>query len=250
MSNVVITGAADGIGRALAAQAIQRGATVLGIDVDASRASKTESALGENISFVLADLTDAHGITQAAQAIIEFGPVDVLVHNAGISEVGYFQNTDLGRQQQVISLNLLTPMLLTKMLLAEDALTESASVVFLSSLSRYVSYPGASVYAARKTASPLMPVRYASPTRNMHALTVYPGPTRTAHARRYSPDNAREDSRMPPDALAAHIWDAVDSRQPVLIPGMANKAFAALGRWFPWLTNWMMRKTLLEKFDA
>lgn len=245
----VITGAADGIGKALAAEGIRRGFNVTGIDVDALRADQTQQALGEWANFLIADLTDSREITRLTHDISAKASINVLIHNAGISEVGHFQNTNLERQQAVISLNLLAPMLLTRALLSEQALAPNASIVFISSLSRYVSYPGASVYAATKDgiASYARSLRVAYP--QMHTLTVYPGPTRTAHARRYSPDNSREASRMPPQALAERTWRAVNRRQDVLIPGPANLTFAALGRWFPALTDILMRKSLLEKFE-
>ncbi|MEO1440795.1 MAG: SDR family NAD(P)-dependent oxidoreductase, partial [Chloroflexota bacterium] len=122
-------------------------------------------------------------------------------------------------------------------------------VVFVSSLSRYVSYPGASVYAATKDglASYARSLAVAYP--QMHVLTVYPGPTRTAHARKYSPDNSKEDKRMTPEDLAGRIVTAVDRRQRVLIPGAANWIFAILGRVAPALTDYAMKKSLLEKFE-
>lgn len=240
----VITGAADGIGKALAAACADAGYEVVGVDVDAERAADTEAELG--IAFIIADLTQPDAVAAVAG---QLAGVDLLVHNAGINEVGYFHNTDAARQQAVISLNFVAPVLLTRHLLANDALTEEASIVFISSLSRYVSYPGASVYAATKdgVASYARSLAVAYPDK--HVMTVYPGPTRTAHARRYSPDNSREDKRMSPDDLAGRILKAVEKRQRILIPGAANVAFAVFGRLLPGVANRVMRRSLLEKFE-
>lgn len=249
MTHVVITGAADGIGKALAGAYIAAGYRVTGIDVDAARAEATQQELGEQITFIVADLTDVAVVEDVANQLADAGtPVDVLVNNAGISEVGYFQQTNPARQRAVIQLNFVAPLLLTRHLLAVNALRTDGSVVFMSSLSRYVSYPGASVYAATKDGIASYARSLAVGYPRLHVLTVYPGPTRTAHARRYSPDNAREDKRMAPEVLAGHILRAVEKRQRILIPGAANWTFAVLGRWFPALTNTIMRKTLLEKF--
>jgi hypothetical protein len=43
-------------------------------------------------------------------------------------------------------------------------------------------------------------------------MTVFPGPTRTAHARRYSPDNSREEKRMVPEELAERIFRGVEKK--------------------------------------
>ncbi|MEL6309419.1 MAG: SDR family oxidoreductase [Chloroflexota bacterium] len=244
---VVITGAADGIGKALAALYTTNGHTVIGVDFDAAQAQKTQAQLGEGLSFVIADLSQQAQLDNIAE---QLGTgIDVLIHNAGISAVGYFEKTDIDKQHRVIDVNFLAPMLLTRHLLARNALTVDGSIAFLSSLSHYVSYPGASVYGATKTgiASYARTLSVAYPQR--HVLTVYPGPTRTAHARRYSPDNSRESSRMSSETLASHIVTAINKRQRVLIPSAGNVVFAIAGRLVPRLTNFAMRKTLLEKFD-
>ncbi|MEZ4832710.1 MAG: hypothetical protein R2873_12060 [Caldilineaceae bacterium] len=90
-------------------------------------------------------------------------------------------------------------------------------------------------------------LRLALAPQNVHVLTVFPGPTRTAHARRYSPDNSREDKRMPPEELASRILRAVQRRQWTLIPGAGNRLFALAGRIVPGLVERVMRKTLYEK---
>ncbi|MEM6530649.1 MAG: SDR family NAD(P)-dependent oxidoreductase, partial [Chloroflexota bacterium] len=247
MSKIVITGAADGIGKALAAAYAAAGHDVIGVDVDVDRAAQTQSEIGERLSFVIADLSDADEVQRTADEIGD--RVDVVIHNAGINEVGYFADTNPARQQKVIAINLTAPMLLTRHLLASGTLAGTGSVVFVSSLSRYVSYPGASVYAATKDGLASYARSLSVEYPQMHVLTVYPGPTRTEHARRYSPDNSKEDKRMTPEDLAARIVRAVDDRQRVLIPGAANWIFAILGRVAPALTDYAMKKTLLEKFE-
>ncbi|MGJ3240848.1 MAG: SDR family NAD(P)-dependent oxidoreductase [Anaerolineae bacterium] len=246
MKRIIISGAADGIGKALARQFIAEGHQVIGIDVDAQRAEQTRAELGERLSFVIADLTQSERLPAIAEQI--GGGLDAVIHNAGISEVGYFQQSDIDRQAQVIALNLTAPLVLTREWLARGALNEWASLVFMSSLSHYISYPGASVYSATKSGLASYARSLAITDPRLHVMTVYPGPTRTAHARRYSPDNSRENRRMSADALAEQIVSAMERRQRVLIPGTSNKLFALIGRWFPAITNYAMRKTLLEKF--
>lgn len=247
MSKIVITGAADGIGKALAAQYVEAGHIVIGVDVDETRAQKTQAELGENLSFIIADLSDETALEKVAEEI--GSGVDVLIHNAGISEVGYFEDSNLDNQQRVIAVNLVAPMVLTRHLAARRALPDGASIVFVSSLSRYVSYPGASVYAATKDGLASYARSFSVAYPKLHVLTVYPGPTRTAHARRYSPDNSKENSRMSPEVLASRIIRAIEKKQRILIPSAGTWVFAILGRVAPPLTNFAMKKTLLEKFE-
>ena len=122
-------------------------------------------------------------------------------------------------------------------------------MAFISSLSHFVSYPGAAVYAASKDgiAAYARSLALALTPQQMHVLTVFPGPTRTEHARRYSPDNSREGRRMPPEQLAQQILVAVQRRHRMLIPGLGNRLFARFGHWFPHQSEQIMRRIILDK---
>jgi short-subunit dehydrogenase len=82
---------------------------------------------------------------------------------------------------------------------------------------------------------------------DIHVMTVFPGPTRTAHARRYSPDNSREEKRMAPEALAERIFGGVKKRKRFLVPGFGNRMIAIIGKWFPGVMEDMMRRVILER---
>ncbi|MFO7539042.1 MAG: SDR family NAD(P)-dependent oxidoreductase [Chloroflexota bacterium] len=244
-----ITGAADGIGRALALRYAQAGYTIIGIDQDADRAAATAQAIGANggeAHFILADLAQADDRSRVVEQLAAYPPLTVLIHNAGINAVGHFAQLDLARQEAVLDINLRAPLQVTAALLRQQQLAAAGRLVFISSLSRYVSYPGAAVYAATKDglAAYGRSLNVALP---QSVLTVFPGPTRTAHARRYSPDNSREETRMTPEALAEAIFQADSRRRSHLIPGRQNRLFAQLGHWWPGLMDGAMRKLILEK---
>jgi len=248
----LITGAADGIGRALAFRFASQGYHIIGLDADAQRAQQTEADIRQKggwINFLIADLTSESAIQALLKQLNGKPLIDLLIHNAGISAVGAFAEIDLARQQAVIQLNLLAPLLLTAGLLKQQRLVAGASIAFISSLSHFTSYPGASSYAASKDglASYARSLSVAYAAQNLHLLTIYPGPTRTAHARRYSPDNSREGRRMPPEQVADAIYQAIKTHKRTLIPGFSNRLLAGLGRTFPTLMERIMRKTLYEK---
>lgn len=248
----VITGAADGIGRALAQQYTSSGATVTGIDVDVERATQTQADLinaGGRIRFLVADLTALPKMNNILERLTTRPPIDLFIHNAGISAVGPFIASDIARQCKVIALNLTAPLLLTAGLLQRGLLTPQASLAFVSSLSHFVSYPGATVYAATKDglASYARSLAIALAPQGKHVLTIYPGPTRTAHARRYSPDNSREERRMAPEALARQIVQALHHRRRHLIPSIPQRATALVGQLWPRLTEEIMRRMIYEQ---
>ncbi len=248
----VITGAADGIGRALAHRFGRAGYQVTGIDVDWERAMYTQAELvnaGVNARFALADLADPQAVEQLLETLIGRPPIDVLIHNAGINAVGPFVTSDLTAQERVLAVNLAAPLRLTAGLLGTGQLAHGCTVVALSSLSHFVGYPGAAVYAASKDglATYMRSLSMALADHHGHTLTVFPGPTRTAHARRYSPDNRREHRRMPPEEVADAIYRAVHRRRRRLIPGRSNRLFALVGRLAPGLAAQIMRRTLFEQ---
>src|SRR6478735_3437991 len=82
---VVITGAGSGIGRALAQQFADAGASVVVGDIDSEAATATAAGIGERAVGVGADAASVAGIATLLDAArAAFGPVDVYVANAGV----------------------------------------------------------------------------------------------------------------------------------------------------------------------
>ena len=247
MKHAVITGAAHGIGKALAHRFAQAGYAITGVDMDTAGAARVEREL--DARFVIADLRSEAGIARVLTKLTQGKPIDVLIHNAGINAVGRFSDTTIEDHEHVIAVNFYAPMLLTAALLKADLIANGASIAFISSLSHYTSYPGAATYAATKSglASYARSLSIALAPQNIHVMTVFPGPTRTAHARRYSPHNTREEKRMPPEKLAYHIFRGVQKKKHLIVPGATNRILALLGKWCPPLMAYAMRKVILEK---
>jgi short-subunit dehydrogenase len=247
---VAITGAADGIGQALARRFAQAGYAIVGIDLDEARAAATAAelqSLGAAVEFIIADLSRDEGLALVVEKLAARPPLEMLIHNAGINAAGRFERLDLAAQEKVIAVNLRAPLQLTAALDQRKLLSPTAGLIFLSSLSHYVSYPGAAVYAATKDglAHYGRSLQIARPLG--HTLVVFPGPTRTAHARRYSPDNSREHTRMPPERLAEAIFQAAQRRRARLAPGAVNQLFALAGHLMPRLMEAAMRRAIFDK---
>ena len=82
---VLITGAARGIGYAFARAFVDEGASVMVADRDIERAEMAAQSLGERCAAVLMDVSDQASIEQAVQTTIDrFGRIDVLINNAAI----------------------------------------------------------------------------------------------------------------------------------------------------------------------
>lgn len=246
----LITGAANGIGRALAMRYAQAGYRIVGLDVDGAKAAQTSAeiaAQGGQADFVVGDLSSRAGLAVILPQLASLGPFSCVIHNAGISAVGRFEALPLNRQQAVLHLNLHAPLWLTAELIRQNWLVPEAHFVFLSSLSYFASYPGAAVYAASKDGLANYARSLQAAWRGGRCLIVFPGPVRTAHARRYSPDNSREDGRMPPETLADAIFRAEQAGSSRLIPGAANKLMGSIGHLWPGLLERGMKKVILDK---
>ena len=254
MKRCLITGAAAGIGRALVDVFSAKGYEIVGVDVEPAGAEETERALsdrGVTSTFIVADLASSDGLSSCAARLFKVPPVDVVIHNAGISAVGRLPSMLVEDQLRVIDLNLTAPMALTADLLRGERIAPGGSIVFISSLSHHVGYPGASAYASTQDgiASYGRSLRAELHSADIHVLTVFPGPTHTDHARRYSLDNSRVSARMDPVLLAEMICDCVLRRRTMLIPGIANRLAAFAGSWFPRTMEWAMVRTILNRLD-
>src|SRR5947209_17769894 len=103
----IVTGAARGIGRAIAERYIAEGARVVIADIDTAAGEASAQALGANARFIAADVGDAR---QAAQLVSQTcracGDLDILVNNAGIVHSADFLDITESDFDRVMRVNL------------------------------------------------------------------------------------------------------------------------------------------------
>lgn len=246
----IVTGAASGLGEAIAIRLLEQGASVLALDRAAALSATLRSAA--RVTHVVADLSDRATLDRLDADLGHNGQSDLLIHCAGTSAVGPFAQQSLDVLRTVLWTNLLAPMIITARALEGDVLTGDASIVFVSSLSHYVGYPGAAVYAASKDGLShfARSLRVALQPRGINCLTVFPGPMRTPHAQRFAPPGASAARRMPPERVAAWVMEGVRRRRSRQIPGAGPRLAAALGAMFPTLMTRLMGRTLYRRLAA
>ena len=152
--NVLVTGAASGIGRASAVLLASQGAVLLCTDLDEAGAEQVAGAiteLGGEASAKRLDVTSESGWRAAIEVIDERGGLDVLVHSAGISAATPIADTSLDDWRRVLSINLDGAFLGTReAVVAMRRHGRGGSVVHVSSASGLKAAPGASAYCASK----------------------------------------------------------------------------------------------------
>jgi NADP-dependent 3-hydroxy acid dehydrogenase YdfG len=148
-----ITGAARGIGRATAEACLRQGMKVAIGDVDFEAAQKTAAELGPSAVALPLDVTDRDSFAAFLDgAEQQFGPLDVLVNNAGIMQVGRFIDEDDLTARRMIDINVHGVILGMKLALARMIPRDRGHIVNISSQAGKFGAPGGATYSATKHA--------------------------------------------------------------------------------------------------
>ncbi|OIO68093.1 MAG: short chain dehydrogenase [Zetaproteobacteria bacterium CG12_big_fil_rev_8_21_14_0_65_55_1124] len=148
--NVVLTGAAGGIGRLLAASLAGQGANMA--LVDANEDALKEVAAGIKHSKVIAgDLSSAEGCLAVADAAKKaLGKVDVLINLAGLMSFRCFEEEDLEVMERIIGVNLLGAMRLTRHLLPGMLERNQGRIINVGSVFGSIGFAYFTAYSASK----------------------------------------------------------------------------------------------------
>ena len=214
---ILITGASDGIGQALALEAAARGARV----VLHGRNSKKLEAVYDRImadhpetrpSIAVMDLAkaDSAAYTSVADSVREtYGRLDGLVHNAGILGPRLsIEQYDVVAWQRVLHVNLTAAFALTQVLLPLLKVAEDPSIVFTTSgVGRQGrAYWGA--YSVSKFGTEALAQILADETRHtpLRVNCVNPGPTRTRMRLEAYPAEDRDRLKTPEEVVAPYMF--------------------------------------------
>ncbi|NBB85709.1 MAG: SDR family NAD(P)-dependent oxidoreductase, partial [Bacteroidetes bacterium] len=150
--SVVITGAARGIGRALAVAMADAGADVVGVDLNTDALADTAAAVqgtGQVFHGYACDISDGPAVQALADRLRADGrPVDVLIANAGVLSSGRFVEAAMAHWQRLIEVNLLGTMHCCHALLPLLAAGSGGRILAMASVAGKVGTPGMAAYAA------------------------------------------------------------------------------------------------------
>ena len=260
---VIITGASSGIGKAIALEFGANGSRLLITGRNGEELEKTVQEIrskGIEVVGFQADVSrEADNKKMAEAAIKEYGKIDVLVNNAGISMRALFEDVDLDVVKRVMDINFYGVLYATKYCLPEIRKSKG-SVVGISSIAGYRGLPGRTGYSASKFALNgfLEVLRTELLKTGVHVLTACPGFTASNIRKRSltkdgtsqgeSPRN--ENKMMTAEECARHIYQATLKRKRSLILTGQGKLAVFLNKWWPGLADRMVYNIMAKENNA
>src|SRR5580704_14320271 len=147
----MVTGAARGIGFAIAMRLAEEGARVAIADVNDHGAVEAAARIGKATMGVRIDVTNTVSIAAGVALVVErLGPIDVLVSNAGWDKVEPFVKSEEATWDKVIALNLKGPIACARAVLDSMIERRSGKIISISSDAGRVGSVGEAVYAGAK----------------------------------------------------------------------------------------------------
>ena len=250
-SAAAVTGAASGIGRALALELAARGCNLALVDRDEARLQQVAAEIQEF----------------ANAAIAAHPQLNIVINNAGVALMGAFSEIDQAQMEWLININFWGVVHGTRAFLPHLSKQPAAHIVNLSSLFGLIAPPGQTAYAAAKFAvrgfSESLRHELAMANSPVKLSVVHPGGVLTNIVRNSRTgtgvtDNARRAAsidrfdaiaRTTPPAAAQRIITGIEKNQPRILIGNDARFMDLLQRFRP-ATYWAVLAKRIEKMGA
>jgi short-subunit dehydrogenase len=242
MPTALITGASSGIGLELASVAAQDRHDLVLVARQRDRLESVARGLAEEygvkVSVLPVDLAGPVAPADIARELAERGiVVDVLLNNAGVGVYGFFAETPLDRELEMIQVNVTALTHLTKLLLAGMLERRRGRILNVASTAAFQAGPMMAVYYATKA----YVLSFSEALANECAGTgvtvtaLCPGPTRTEFPQRagFQPIPLNASLVGAASGVARAGWEGMKRGKRIVIPGIANRAVVQAERLVP-----------------
>jgi len=266
-----VTGAASGIGRALALELAARGCDLALADRDEAGLQTVAAEIGRaharKVTVHRVDVADPGQIEDFAQAAVAGHPgLNILVNNAGVALLGQFGEIEQAQMDWLMNINFWGVVHATRAFLPQLQRQPEAHIVNLSSIFGIIAPPGQTAYAAAKFAvrgfSESLRHELQMAASPVRLSVVHPGGVATNIARNSRTgvgvtDNARRAqtierfdavARTTPAAAALRIIQGIEKNQPRILIGNDARVMDLLQRLRPG-TYWPLLARLIEKMS-
>jgi len=257
---IIITGASSGIGEACAHEFNKRKARLVLVARSESKLNQLAAdinANGGSAITVVADVSNESDCIKVIDKTLEnYGAIDILINNAGISMRALFSNLELDVFDKVMKVNFYGTLYCTKHAL-KHILKNKGSIVGVSSIAGHKGLPGRTAYSASKFAMTgfLEALRIENLTKGLHVLIASPGFTASkirsraldgqGDTQKDSPRNERK--MMQPDEVARKIALAIETRKNSVVLTYQGKLLVFLNKFFPNLVDKLVFKSLSKE---
>ncbi|MCA6103473.1 SDR family NAD(P)-dependent oxidoreductase [Bradyrhizobium pachyrhizi] len=271
-SAAAVTGAASGIGRALAHELALRGCDLAIADRDEAglqaAAAEIAKASPRKVTVHRLDVSEPDQITAFAEAAVAAHPsLNIVVNNAGVALLGEFGEFDQAQMEWLFNINFWGVVHGTRAFLPQLSRQREAHIVNISSIFGIIAPPGQSAYCAAKFAvrgfSESLRHELAVANSPVRLSVVHPGGVATSIARNSRAgtgvtDNARRAesierfdalARTTPTAAAQRIIAGIEKNQPRILIGKDAYFMDLLQRFRP-ATYWKTMQRMMEKTAA
>ena len=179
----IITGAAQGIGKAIATQFVEMGGKAVIVDINAETAAQTCKELGNAVYYTV-DLSDGDEVVRVFEQIAaEQGRIDVLINNAGIVNTDDFATLEREKWDKVLAVDLTAVFLICQVVFRHMAEKGGGRMVNIASVAGKVGggFLGTSAYAAAKAGviSLTKSIAKSGSDQNIYCNSVCPAYTKT-----------------------------------------------------------------------
>jgi short-subunit dehydrogenase len=185
----VITGAAHGLGRALAGELAVRKSHLALIDIDSSAVQSAAEELSRHgiaVSHHVADVASERDLERVAREIQDVhGTAHLLINNAAVSASAFFRNTSSAVLERVLAVNYLGVVYGCRLFLPLLETHAEGQILNVSSCFAWLGYPRKAAYAAAKAAVRAFSesLRWELAGRGVGVTLLYPGPLHTSLVR-------------------------------------------------------------------
>ncbi|MSR32195.1 MAG: SDR family oxidoreductase [Gemmataceae bacterium] len=257
---IVITGASQGIGRAIALKAYQQGGKVLAAARSASLLEELKKEAGANpagaMETVVADVTESEGRkAMLDESIRLYGGADVLVNNAGVGATGHFAEGNQDRLRKIMEVNYFGLIETTRVFIPEFKKRPGSAIVNISSIAGKRGIPARGDYSASKFAVQGFSdaIRAELAKDGIDVLVVCPGLTQTNFSKNMIEQKAKLQMDhlrgMTAEEVARHTLRTIETGRDEISLTFQGKLLAFVARFLPGLADRVSKKRVRELFE-
>ena len=252
-SVAVVTGAASGIGRAVALRLAQEGIAGIAIsDIDETGLKETAAGIGRYglpVSTHVLDVSDLEAVTRFKDEVLaRHGRVTHLINNAGVGLIGTFEHVSIEDFKWLVGINFYGVVYCTKVFLPTLLEQERAHIVNVSSVFGLIAPAEQTAYAASKFAVRgfTESLRHELSDTGVSVSCVHPGGVKTNIARNsrvgegtpaeWKPQGVKffdKVARTTPEKAAEVIVTGIKNRNPRILIGSDARGISLFSRMFP-----------------